>query len=109
MFQETIVLTLAYVILIGCLYAPKCPQTVSPDRPTDYFPVVETDPEPEAAIAFNPSVTDLASMTIRQLKSLASQVKLALCRHKKKIGHDVKLCKEEKSVWHQRVVSLLLG
>ena len=76
MFQETIVLTLAYVILIGCLYAPKCPQTVSPDRPVDYFPVVEADPKPEPAIASNPSVTDLATMTIRQLKALASRVKL---------------------------------
>jgi hypothetical protein len=76
MFQEIIVLTVAYVILIGCLYAPKCPQNVSPDRPIDYFPVVEADPEPETAIASNPSFPDLASMTIRQLKALASQVKL---------------------------------
>jgi hypothetical protein len=76
MFQEIIVLTVAYVILIGCLYAPKCPQNVSSDRPIDYFPVVEADPEPESAIASNPSFPDLASMTIRQLKALASQVKL---------------------------------
>ena len=76
MFQETIVLTLIYILIVAIAFSPKCPQNVSPDRPIDYFPVVEADPEPEAAIAFNPSVTDLASMTIRQLKALASQVKL---------------------------------
>ena len=76
MFQETIVLTLIYILIVAIAFSPKFPQNVSPDRPIDYFPVVEADPEPEAAIAFNPSVTDLASMTIRQLKALASQVKL---------------------------------
>lgn len=75
MLQETLVLTVAYVLIIAIAFSPKCPQTVSPDGSVDYFPVVEADPEPESAIAFNPSVTDLASMTIRQLKSLASQVK----------------------------------
>jgi hypothetical protein len=74
MLQETIVLTLAYILIVAIAFSPKCPQTVSPDRPIDYFPVVETDPEP--AIASNPSFPDLASMTIRQLKALASQVKL---------------------------------
>ena len=72
----TIILTALYVLIIAIAFSPKCPQTVSPDGPVDYFPVVEADPEPEPAIAFNPSVTDLASMTIRQLKALASQVKL---------------------------------
>jgi hypothetical protein len=70
----TVILTALYVLIIAIAFAPKCPQTVSPDRPIDYFPVVETDPEP--AIASNPSFPDLASMTIRQLKALASQVKL---------------------------------
>ena len=72
----TVILTVLYVLIIAIAFSPKCSQPLSPDRPVDYFPVVEADPEPEAAIAFNPSVTDLASMTIRQLKSLASQVKL---------------------------------
>ena len=76
MFQETIVLTFAYILIIAIAFSPKCSQTVSPDRPIDYFPVVEADPEPESAIASNPSFPDLASMTIRQLKALASQVKL---------------------------------
>jgi hypothetical protein len=74
MFQETIVLTLAYILIVAIAFSPKCPQTVSPDRPIDYFPVVKADPEP--AIALNPSFPDLASMTIRQLKALASRVKL---------------------------------
>jgi hypothetical protein len=69
----TIILTALYVLIIAIAFSPKC---VSPDRPIDYFPVVEADPEPESAIASNPFVTDLASMTIRQLKALASQVKL---------------------------------
>jgi hypothetical protein len=72
----TVILTALYVLIIAIAFSPKCPQTVSPDRPIDYFPVVEADPEPKTAIASNPSVTDLASMTIRQLKALASQVKL---------------------------------
>jgi hypothetical protein len=72
----TVILTALYVLMIAIAFSPKCPQTVSPDSLVDYFPVVEANPEPEAAIAFNLSVTDLASMTIRQLKSLASQVKL---------------------------------
>jgi hypothetical protein len=76
MLQETIVLSIFYILIVAIAFSPKCPQTVSPDRPIDYFPVVEADPEPETAIASNPSVTDLASMTIRQLKALASQVKL---------------------------------
>jgi hypothetical protein len=76
MFQETIVLTLAYILIIAIAFSPKCSQPLSPDRPIDYFPVVEADPEPETAIASNPSFPDLASMTIRQLKALASRVKL---------------------------------
>jgi hypothetical protein len=72
----TVILTALYVLMIAIAFSPKCPQTVSPDRPIDYFPVVEADPEPETAIALNPSFPDLASMTIRQLKALASQVKL---------------------------------
>jgi len=76
MLQETIVLSIFYILIVAIAFSPKCPQTVSPDRPIDYFPVVEADPEPETAIASNPFVTDLASMSIRQLKSLASQVKL---------------------------------
>jgi hypothetical protein len=75
MFQETIVLSLVYILIVAIAFSPKCPQ-VSPDRPIDYFPVVEADPEPESAIASNPSFPDLASMTIRQLKALASRVKL---------------------------------
>jgi hypothetical protein len=59
MFQETIVLSLVYILIVAIAFSPKCPQ-VSPDRPIDYFPVVEADPEP--AIASNPSVTDLASI-----------------------------------------------
>ena len=69
----TVILTALYVLMIAIAFSPKC---VSPDRPIDYFPPVEADPEPETAIASNPSVTDLTSMTIRQLKALASQVKL---------------------------------
>lgn len=72
----TVILTVLYVLIIAIAFSPKCPQTVSPDGSVDYFPVVEADPEPEAAIASNLSVTDLTSMTIRQLKALASQVKL---------------------------------
>ena len=76
MLQETIVLSIFYILIVAIAFSPKCAQTVSPDRPIDYFPPVEADPEPETAIASNPSVTDLATMTIRQLKALASRVKL---------------------------------
>ena len=49
----TIILTALYVLIIAIAFSPKCSQTLSPDRPIDYFPVVEADPEPETAIAFN--------------------------------------------------------
>jgi len=41
MFQETIVLTLIYIACVAIAFAPKCPQTVSPDSPIEYFPEIE--------------------------------------------------------------------
>ena len=81
--ETTIVLSLAYVILIGILYAPKCPATTATETaPIDYFPEIEEEdsekiPEPlddlSPAIAPSPSITspDLATTTIRQLKAMA--------------------------------------
>ena len=87
MLSETIVLTLAYILLIALLYAPKCPKMTATDSaPVDYFPEIEEPveiaEEPEViqvtetantAIAPSPSITspDLATMTIRQLKAMA--------------------------------------
>lgn len=104
MLQETIVLSIFYILIVAIAFSPKCPQTVSPDRPVDYFPVVEADPEPEAAIAFNPSFPDLASMTIRQLKSLASRVQLPRYSSLTKSELIVKL-----SQWEVTDVTLCLG
>jgi hypothetical protein len=48
MFQETIVLTLAYILIVAIAFAPKCPH-VSPDGPVEkieYFPEIEATDEP---------------------------------------------------------------
>ncbi len=79
MFQETLVLTLVYILIVAIAFSPKTCK-VEPVEKIEYFPEIEAvEPAPISlpqAIASNPSVTDLASMTIRQLKTLASQVKL---------------------------------
>jgi hypothetical protein len=44
MIQETIVLSLIYIAAVAIAFAPKCPQTVSPDSPVEkieYFPEIE--------------------------------------------------------------------
>ena len=90
MFQEIFVLTVAYIFLIGCLYAPRCPKTVSPDSPVDYFPKVEAvEPAPIpvvetslpveltaiATVTTSP-VTDLKTLTSKQLKAIARNQKI---------------------------------
>lgn len=89
MFQETIVLTLAYILIVAIAFAPKCPQTVSPDSPVDYFPkveavepapipVVETSLPVETAIATvtTSPVTDLKTLTSKELKAIARNQKI---------------------------------
>jgi hypothetical protein len=89
MLQETIVLTLAYILIVAIAFAPKCPQTVSPDGPVDYFPeveavepapipVVETSLPVETAIATvtTSPVTDLKALTSKQLKAIARNQKI---------------------------------
>ena len=98
MFQEIIVLTALYIFVIGCLYAPKCPQ-VSPDGPVEkieYFPEIEPTDEPDKKShlvnlpvePFTPSPapvslptaiapeTFLHGLSIRELKKLASKAKI---------------------------------
>jgi hypothetical protein len=83
MFQETIVLTLAYILIVAIAFSPKCPH-VSPDSPVDYFPkveavepvpipVVETSLPVETAIA---TVTDLKTLTSKELKAIARNQKI---------------------------------
>ena len=78
----TVILTALYVLIIAIAYAPKSCK-VSPVEKVDCFPE-PTEPEPiKTAIAtepietahFNP-VTDLTTLTIRQLKKLASEAKI---------------------------------
>ena len=74
MFQEIIVLSAAYIFLIGCLYAPRCPKTVSPDSP-----VVENSLPVElnaiATVTTSP-VTDLKTLTAKELKAIARNEKI---------------------------------
>ena len=88
MFQETIVLTLAYILIVAIAFSPKCPH-VSPDSPVDYFPkveavepapipVVETSLPVETAIATvtTSPVTDLKTLTSKELKAIARNQKI---------------------------------
>jgi hypothetical protein len=91
MFQETIVLTLAYVLIVAIAFAPKCPQTVSPDSPVEYFPEIEPVESVETYLVNLPVMSSenfpipqaiatdensLASLGIRELKKLASKAKI---------------------------------
>ena len=79
MFQEIIVLTVAYVVLIGCLYAPRCPKTVSPDSPVgavQYFPEIDDQPvtpspAPDSPVVENPT-PESAIATVAPLETLPS-------------------------------------
>jgi hypothetical protein len=97
MFQETIVLTLAYVLIIAIAFSPKCPH-VSPDSPVE---PVETQlvnlPDTTASPMYSQNVssiklsenatpspiphviapeTSLHGLSIRELKKLASTRKV---------------------------------
>ena len=101
MLQEIIVLTVAYVVLIGLLYTPQSPQTVSPDGPVEYFPeIIDDEPITHLPVELNaiatitplealPSnelkviatvatspVTDLKTLTSKQLKAIARNQKI---------------------------------
>ena len=96
MFQETIVLTLAYILIVAIAFAPKCPQTVSPDSPVEYSPEIEAvepvkkthlvnlpgepvTPSPAPVSLPQAIATDEISLTalgIRELKKLASKAKI---------------------------------
>jgi hypothetical protein len=88
MLQETIVLTLAYILIVAIAFSPKCPH-VSPDSPVDYFPEVEAvEPAPipvvetslpvelTAIATVTPSVTDLKTLTAKELKGIARTQKI---------------------------------
>lgn len=81
-----IVLTALYILLIGLIYAPKCPaHSPAPDY-VDYFPEAVEPDNLEIAIAPEPSPAPdldkaedklmLTLMSIRDLKKLASQAKI---------------------------------
>ena len=79
MFQEIIVLTAAYIFVIGCLYAPRCPKTVSPDSPDGaiaYFPEiiddepVTTSPAPIPVVETSLPVELTAIATLTPLEPL---------------------------------------
>jgi hypothetical protein len=48
-----IVAALAYLFLVGLIYAPQCPQAENPTAPIDYFP--EPTPEPQPAPQVTPA------------------------------------------------------
>jgi hypothetical protein len=91
----TIILTALYVLIIAIAFAPKCPQTVSPDSPVEYFPEIEAvelapipslenlpvepvTPSPAPVSlpqAIAPEIP-LTALGIRELKKLASKAKI---------------------------------
>jgi hypothetical protein len=101
MFQETLVLTLAYILIVAIAFAPKCPQTVSPVGAVEYFPeIIDDEPITRLPVELNaiatitplealPSnelkviatvatspVTDLKTLTSKQLKAIARNQKI---------------------------------
>jgi hypothetical protein len=105
MLQETIVLSIFYILIVAIAFSPKCPQTVCPDSPVEYFPEIEAvEPYIKTETVFNEPVksvetylvnlpvmssenfpipyaiaTDEMSLTalgIRELKKLASKAKI---------------------------------
>jgi hypothetical protein len=92
MFQEIIVLTVAYVVLIGYFYAPQCHQT---DGAVQYFPEIDDQPvtpspAPDISVVENlpvepiaiatvttfPLPTDLKTLTAKKLKAIARTQKI---------------------------------
>jgi hypothetical protein len=79
MFQEIIVLSAAYIFLIGCLYAPRCPH-VSPDSPdgaVQYFPEIDDQPvtpspAPDSPVVENLPIELTAIATVTPLEPLPS-------------------------------------
>ena len=91
MLQETIVLSIFYILIVAIAFAPKCPQTVGavqyfpeiddqPMVPTSPapIPVVETSLPVETAIATvtTSPVTDLKTLTSKELKVIARTQKI---------------------------------
>jgi hypothetical protein len=76
MLQETIVLTLAYILIVAIAFAPKCPQTVSPIGAVEYFPEIDDEPTAIATVTTSPIPTDLKTLTSKQLKAIARNQKI---------------------------------
>jgi hypothetical protein len=101
----TVILTALYILIVAIAFAPKCPQTVSPDSPVEYFPEIEAvEPYIKTETVFNEPVESvetylvnlpvmssenlpiphaiasdelsLTSLEIRELKKLASTRKI---------------------------------
>jgi hypothetical protein len=101
----TVILTALYILIVVIAFSPKCPQTVSPDSPVEYFPKIEAvEPYIKTETVFNEPVesvetylvnlpvmssenfpipqaiaTDeipLTALGIRELKKLASKAKI---------------------------------
>jgi hypothetical protein len=75
-----IISTLAYILIVGLLYAPKCPKYESiGDAPIEYFPEIkeeEVPPEPKIIQPELKTATEslmLSLMPIRKLYSLAKK------------------------------------
>jgi hypothetical protein len=93
-FDYTAITTVLYIFIVAVAFAPKCPQTVSPDSPVEYFPEIETVEPVEAQLvnlpgepvtpspapvslptAIAPEIP-LTALGIRELKKLASKAKI---------------------------------
>ena len=88
MLQETIVLSIFYILIVAIAYSPsRCPQTVSPVGAVEYFsenddePIVPPSPDP-VAIVENPT-PESAIATIAPLEALTSKQLKAIARNQK--------------------------
>ena len=77
-----LVCTLLYCIIVGLLYAPRCPQLEAAGNfPIDYFPSVEEEEEEEEYKLTEEKTSpcpppSAQPLTIRELKQLASRAKI---------------------------------
>lgn len=77
--ENIIILTALYVLIIGILYAPKCPKMTATETPINYFPSVEDEPENETPETLTPvTVSPVISETLTTSSESLESYKVAI-------------------------------
>jgi hypothetical protein len=64
-FDYTAITTVLYIFIVAVAFAPKCPQTVSPDSPVEYFPEIESvEPYIKTETVFNEPVESVETYLV---------------------------------------------